>query len=201
MPSTAAKMRRSAWACLSEVGLCRVGWASPGRPAGAASAGHSRGPAVSGRRAPDRAHRGRATRRPVGSVDDVPIVEGIVVEGDHRGRKLGFPTANLLPGEDEVCPEDGVYAGHVIRADGTRHVSAISVGRRPTYYDDEGRLVVEAHLLDFDGDLYGERLIVHIDEFIRPQLRCNSVAELRQRIADDVAAVRASRVASGDIPD
>jgi riboflavin kinase/FMN adenylyltransferase len=130
----------------------------------------------------------------------VPIVEGVVVEGDHRGRELGFPTANLMPREDEVCPEDGVYAGHVIRADGTRHVSAISVGRRPTYYDEEGRLVVEAHLLDFDGDLYGERLIVQIDEFIRPQLRCNSVAELRQRIADDVAAVRASRVARGDIP-
>ena len=144
--------------------------------------------------------RWRTTAGPVGSVDDVPIVEGIVVEGDHRGRELGFPTANLLPGENEFCPEDGVYAGLVIRADGTRHVSAISVGRRPTYYDDEGLLVVEAHLLDFDGDLYGERLTVHIDEFIRPQLRCDSVAELRQRIADDVAAVRASRVARGEIP-
>ncbi|MGD0742524.1 MAG: riboflavin kinase [Acidimicrobiales bacterium] len=128
------------------------------------------------------------------------VVEGIVVEGDHRGRELGFPTANLTPGEGKGCPEDGVYAGYVIRADGTRHASAISVGRRPTYYDDEGLLVVEAHLLDFDGDLYGERLIVHIDEFIRGQLRFDSVEELRQKIADDVVAVRASRFAADETP-
>jgi riboflavin kinase/FMN adenylyltransferase len=121
-------------------------------------------------------------------------VEGIVVEGDHRGRELGFPTANLEPADEDACPEEGVYAGYVIRADGTRYVAAISIGRRPTYYDDKGRLVVEAHLLDFDGDLYGERLIVHIEDFIRGQLRFRSVEELRQKIADDVAAVRISRV-------
>ncbi|MGA9077961.1 MAG: riboflavin kinase [Acidimicrobiales bacterium] len=126
------------------------------------------------------------------------IVEGIVVEGDHRGRELGFPTANLEPADGRGCPEDGVYAGFVVRADGTRHVSAISVGRRPTYYDDEGRLVVEAHLLDFDDDLYGERLVVHIDQFIRGQLRFDSVEDLRAKIAEDVAAVRAAAVVVDD---
>jgi riboflavin kinase / FMN adenylyltransferase len=126
------------------------------------------------------------------------IVEGIVVEGDHRGRELGFPTANLEPADGRGCPEDGVYAGYVVRADGTRYVSAISVGRRPTYYDDEGRLVVEAHLLDFDDDLYGERLFVHIGRFIRGQLRFDSVADLRAKIAEDVAAVRAAAVVVDD---
>lgn len=126
------------------------------------------------------------------------IVEGIVVEGDHRGRELGFPTANLEPADGRGCLEDGVYAGYVVRADGTRHVSAISVGRRPTYYDDEGRLVVEAHLLDFDDDLYGERLVVHIGQFIRGQLRFDSVEDLRAKIAEDVAAVRAAAVAVDD---
>jgi FAD synthase len=126
------------------------------------------------------------------------IVEGIVVEGDHRGRELGFPTANLEPADGRGCPEDGVYAGFVIRADGTRHVSAISVGRRPTYYDDEGRLVVEAHLLDFDDDLYGERLVVHIGQFIRGQLRFSSVEDLREKISEDVAAVRAVAVVVDD---
>jgi len=126
------------------------------------------------------------------------IVEGIVVEGDHRGRELGFPTANLEPADGRGCPEDGVYAGYVVRADGTRHVSAISVGRRPTYYDNEGRLVVEAHLLDFDDDLYGERLVVHIGQFIRGQLRFDSVEDLRAKIAEDVAAVRAAAVAVDD---
>jgi riboflavin kinase/FMN adenylyltransferase len=126
------------------------------------------------------------------------IVEGIVVEGDHRGRELGFPTANLEPADGRGCPEDGVYAGYVVRADGTRHVSAISVGRRPTYYDNEGRLVVEAHLLDFDDDLYGERLIVHIGQFIRGQLRFSSVDDLREKISEDVAAVRAVAVVVDD---
>jgi riboflavin kinase/FMN adenylyltransferase len=137
-------------------------------------------------------------RELVDSVDGVAVVvEGIVVEGDHRGRALGFPTANLEPGDERGCPAEGVYAGYVVRADGTRSVSAISVGRRPTYYDDRGRLVVEAHLLDFDGDLYGERLSVHIGKFIRGQLRFASVEDLRQKIAEDVAAVRASGVVLG----
>jgi riboflavin kinase/FMN adenylyltransferase len=122
------------------------------------------------------------------------VIEGIVVEGDHRGRELGFPTANLEPTDESGCPGDGVYAGYVVRADGTRYVAAVSVGRRPTYYDDKGRLVVEAHLLDFDGDLYGERLIVGIEEFIRGQLRFTAVDELRRKIADDVAAVRALKM-------
>jgi|SRR5579863_290542 len=126
------------------------------------------------------------------------VVEGEVVEGDHRGRLLGFPTANLEPGDAEELLNDGVYAGYTTRADGSRYLAAISVGRRPTYYDDEGPVVVEAHLLDFDGDLYGERLRVEVKERLRGQLRFTSEEELKRQMADDVAAVRASMVSIGE---
>lgn len=116
-------------------------------------------------------------------------VEGIVVEGDHRGRALGFPTANLEPGAAPVPPE-GVYAGHATRADGTRYLAAISIGTRPTYYGDDAAVIVEAHLLDFDGDLYGERLGIEIEDLVREQARFASEGQLRAQIAADVEAVR-----------
>ena len=126
------------------------------------------------------------------------VVEGIVVVGDRRGLALGFPTANVRPEQAESQLEDGVYAGYATRADGSRYVAAISVGRRPTYYDDEAPIVVEAHLLDFEGDLYGERLRVEINERLRGQLRFTSEEELKRQMADDVAAVRASTASIGE---
>ncbi|MGA8296566.1 MAG: riboflavin kinase [Acidimicrobiales bacterium] len=126
----------------------------------------------------------------LGNFADVHLVEGIVVEGDHRGRALGFPTANLEPGETAV-PEDGIYAGYTTRADGSRYLSAISIGVRPTYYGDDAAVIVEAHLIDFDGDLYGERLLVEIEDLMREQVRFETEAELRAQIAADVEAVRA----------
>jgi FAD synthase len=119
----------------------------------------------------------------------VHLVEGVVVEGDHRGRALGFPTANLEPGSANV-PGGGVYAGYTTRADGTRYLSAISIGTRPHYYGDNAAVIVETHLLDFDGDLYGEWLSVHVEELIREQARFQSDEELRAQIAADVEAVR-----------
>lgn len=118
------------------------------------------------------------------------LVDGIVVEGDHRGRALGFPTANL-EADDAGVPQNGVYAGYTTRADGTRYLSAISVGTRPHYYGDDAAVIVETHLIDFDGDLYGERLQVEIEELIRDQARFGSEEELRAQIAADVNAVRA----------
>lgn len=117
-------------------------------------------------------------------------IEGIVVVGDRRGRRLGFPTANLVLADDEVLPPDGVYAGYVERADHTVHLAAISLGRRPTYYE-AGTRLLEAHLLDFDGDLYGERLKVRVVETLRGQLRFSSSDELVAQIRTDVARVRA----------
>jgi FAD synthase len=115
-------------------------------------------------------------------------VEGIVVMGDRRGRKLGFPTANVRIGP-EVELADGVYAGVVELEDGSRHASAISVGRRPTYYE-EGERLAEAHLLDFDRDIYGEKIRLEIGELLRGQRVYGSEDELVRQIASDVEAVR-----------
>ena len=87
-------------------------------------------------------------------------VRGLVSHGDHRGRELGFPTANVAVPGDILLPADGIYAGWFERADGAVHPAAISLGRRPTFYEQAHASLLEAHLLDFDGDLYGEHVRV-----------------------------------------
>ncbi len=121
---------------------------------------------------------------------DGTVVEGTVVRGDGRGRQLGFPTANVETEELVELPDDGVYAGSVDLPDGSVHVAAISIGRRPTYYE-KGALLLEAHLLDFDGDLYGQRVRVAVGDIVRGQLRFASAEELVAQIVADVADVRA----------
>jgi len=111
-----------------------------------------------------------------------------VVVGDQRGRKLGFPTANVRVGAD-VQLADGVYAGEVELPDGTRQRAAISVGRRPHYYE-AGERLVEAFLLDFDGDLYGETIRVVIGQLVREQRSFGTEDELVEQIASDVKTIR-----------
>ena len=112
-----------------------------------------------------------------------PDVEGTVVRGDGRGRELGFPTANLDVPEGLLVPPDGVYAGS------TRdRRAAVSIGTNPHFDGSERR--VEAHLLDFDGDLYGERLVVELWAPIREQRRFDSLDELVAAIGDDVDRTR-----------
>ncbi len=113
----------------------------------------------------------------------------MVTAGDQRGRKLGFPTANVAIGAD-VELADGVYAGFVDLEDGTRYSAAISVGRRPHYYAGGERLV-EAYLLDFEGDLYGRKISVLIGQLVREQRSFGSEDELVKQIGRDVEAVRA----------
>ncbi len=111
--------------------------------------------------------------------------------GDGRGRKLGFPTANVRIGPD-VELADGVYAGFVELEDGTRHLAAISVGRRPHYYE-AGERLVEACLLDFDRDLYGARIRVEVGTLVREQRSYGTEDELVEQIASDIKAIRALR--------
>ena len=111
--------------------------------------------------------------------------------GDGRGRKLGFPTANLRIGPD-VDLGDGVYAGVVQLKDGTNHLAAVSVGRRPHYYE-AGERLVEAYLLDFDQDLYGETIRVELGSLVRRQRSFETEEELVRQIANDVEVVRAAR--------
>ena len=91
--------------------------------------------------------------------------------------------------EDIALPADGVYAGHFRRADGTVHPAAISVGRRPTFYEPgTAPVLVEAYLLHFDGDLYGEHARVSFAHHLREELRFDSVEALVAQMRADVAA-------------
>ncbi len=118
-------------------------------------------------------------------------VRGPVVHGDHRGgTELGFPTANLAV-PDEIClPAPGIYAGWYERPDGSTWKTAISVGRRPTFYGSGGALLVEAYLLDFSGDLYGEEAKVSFVTRLRDEEAFASVEDLVTRMHEDVAEAR-----------
>ncbi len=117
------------------------------------------------------------------------VLHGVVVVGDRRGRELGFPTANV---EIQVePPPDGVYAGWLDRADGSSHLAAVSVGSRPTYYGRQGERLVEAYVLDFDDDLYGEQVTVRLGEKVRDQVQFSDSDELVEQMRSDVEAVRA----------
>lgn len=118
------------------------------------------------------------------------VVEGVVVRGDRRGRELGFPTANVELAVDRELPEDGVYAGWLERSSGARHVAAISIGNRPTYYGEHGVRLIEAYLLDFSGDLYGEHVRVGVGRRVRGQLRFDGSEPLIEQMHKDVEAVR-----------
>ena len=116
-------------------------------------------------------------------------IAGRVVEGDRLGRQLGFPTANL-DATGLVLPPNGVYSGCVKLAGQLYHV-ALNIGLRPTVASATPQLRVEAHLLDFAGNLYGAELEVEIGEKLRDEQKFASLAELREQIARDVATMRA----------
>ena len=115
-----------------------------------------------------------------------PEVEGTVVLGEQRGGTLGFPTANVAVPAELLVPALGIYAGSAL---GRR--AAISIGTNPHYGGTERR--VEAYLLDFEGDLYGRRLVVELWERLRDEAAFASEAELVAAIADDVRRTRAAR--------
>lgn len=111
-------------------------------------------------------------------------LRGEVMHGDERGRELGFPTANLIPAEELVCPGHGIYA---CRADG--HAAAVSIGVRPTFKTGRGELI-EAYLLDFQGDLYGRSLQLDFIERLRGERRFDSAEALIEQMHRDVERAR-----------
>ncbi len=133
-------------------------------------------------------------------------IEGVVVRGDQRGRKLGFPTANLLCAQHVAIPADGVYAAWLVRrgqwlsggaqpepgSGGGEHrqrfMAAVSIGTNPTFSGRERR--VEAYALDFDGDLYGERLALDFVTRLREMRRYGAIEPLIAQIDQDVADTR-----------
>ena len=112
------------------------------------------------------------------------LFEGEVVHGDKRGRTLGMPTANLIPDDLLVCPGHGVYAAW---AHG--HAAAVNVGVRPTFQTGRG-LLVEAHLIGFEGDLYGQTLRIAFHSRLRGEKRFASVDELVEQMNADVEEAR-----------
>jgi riboflavin kinase/FMN adenylyltransferase len=121
------------------------------------------------------------------------LFQSEVVEGDRRGRELGMPTANLVPDDALVCPGHGVYAAWAIG-----HPTAVNVGVRPTFETGRG-LLVEAHLIGFDGDLYGQQLRIAFLERMRGEKRFDSVDGLVEQMHRDL--VHASEIVerSGDL--
>lgn len=120
---------------------------------------------------------------------------GPVIHGDARGRSIGFPTANLHVPERMAVPAHGVYAAWVVSGP-SEHGAVVNVGVRPTFGEDV--LTVEAHLLDFEGDLYGEELTVRFLRRLREERRFAGVDELTSQIARDVEDAR--RILTGDAP-
>lgn len=115
------------------------------------------------------------------------FLRGEVVEGDRRGRKIGFPTANVLPDERALVPAHGVYAGRV-RVKREYFGACTNVGTAPTFERRESK--VEAHLLDYGGDLYGQVVDVTFVERLRPEKRFSGLEELKEQIARDVDEAR-----------
>ncbi len=119
-------------------------------------------------------------------------LDGVVVAGDQRGGTLGYPTANLRLDADLACPRYGIYAGS-----GLGHRAAVSIGTNPHYGGTERR--IEPYLLEFDGDLYGQRLVVELWERLRDEAVFESEAALVEQIARDVEATQRAR--RPDAPD
>ena len=115
-------------------------------------------------------------------------LEGTVVRGDRRGRTIGFPTANLETQAYAAVPADGVYAGHLVHGD-ERHAAAVSIGTNPTFDGRERR--VEAYVLDFDADLYGEHVGLDFTARLRETRRFDDVSDLVAQMDDDVRRTRA----------
>jgi riboflavin kinase / FMN adenylyltransferase len=114
---------------------------------------------------------------------------GVVVDGDKRGRALGFPTANLQLGEELAIPANGVYVCRAHIASGI-YPAVTSIGVRPTFENRENKLTIEAYLLDFSGNLYGQTLRLDFIAHLRPELKFSDVEALRVQIDQDIEAAR-----------
>ena len=112
---------------------------------------------------------------------------GQVEKGDARGRTLGFPTANLMPDEEQALPADGVYACYAL-VGGERHNAVLNIGVRPTFRGVQR--LVEVHILDFSGNIYGQELQVELIDRLRDEMKFPGPEELKIQMAKDVELAR-----------
>ena len=113
-------------------------------------------------------------------------IEGYVIHGAELGRTIGFPTINIKP-NDSILPRIGVYAATVV-IDGAEMKAVANIGTRPTVHG--AGVLLEAHILDYDGDLYGKRLRVRLKTFLRPEKKFQSLNDLKSQIQKDADTVR-----------
>ncbi len=114
---------------------------------------------------------------------------GKVIEGDKRGRELGFPTANMDVSPFQIIPANGVYAAQVKLSDQSLHQAVVNIGCRPTFADRSGTArVTEVHILNFKGDLYGSNLTVFFQKYLRPEMKFSGIGPLQAQIKDDCQA-------------
>ena len=116
-------------------------------------------------------------------------VFGTVIEGRHLGRELGFPTANLGT-HNEQFPPNGVYAVEAVHG-GKKYNGVVNIGVRPTIENQGGERLLEVHLFDFDGNIYGDDIEVVFRKFLRPEKKFGGLEELKAQIARDAAEARA----------
>jgi riboflavin kinase/FMN adenylyltransferase len=114
-------------------------------------------------------------------------LNGIVIEGDRRGREIGFPTANLAVAADRLVPAQGVYAAWV-HVHGIRNPGVVNIGVRPTFAGQERR--IEAHIFDFDSEIYGEKTALDFVAHLRKEQRFEGVEGLKAQIGRDVHDAR-----------
>lgn len=111
------------------------------------------------------------------------ILQGLVVEGNRIGRTLGYPTANLRPaGHEQVIPAQGVYVA-MVKVGSHWHESMVNIGIRPTL--DLENVTIEAHIFDFDEDIYGEHISIHFLDRIRDEMRFPSLGALKDQLQKD----------------
>ncbi len=122
-------------------------------------------------------------------------LEGLVVAGEGRGRAIGIPTANLSVWDEQLAPANGVYATWAVLGD-VRYMAATNIGQRPTFAGEH--VTVEAHLLDFSGDIYGEKIALHFEKRLRAERRFEGLEGLLAQIDKDISATRRHLNAIGD---
>ncbi|SFG49479.1 riboflavin kinase / FMN adenylyltransferase [Desulfotomaculum arcticum] len=125
-----------------------------------------------------------------------PIIDGVVVYGEQRGNTLGFPTANLQPGSDYIVPPNGVYSVKV-KVNNDLFLGVANIGVKPTFHNNSINRTIEVHLLDYNGNLYGRRIMVYFIRRMRAEKRFNSAGELIAQIQKDISEAR--RDASGQV--
>lgn len=117
-------------------------------------------------------------------------VRGDVIQGDQRGRLIGFPTANVAFRPGQAWPAKGVYAAWATLADGSRRPAAVNIGMRPTFHQHAEQPLLEAHVIDFEGDLYGQELHVEFVGFLRSERRFSGIDEIAEQLKKDVDHAR-----------